>query len=60
MSFYVFVGTPATTASYCDDLLNDCDIANTSFGICNNFEAAKKSCAEFCGLCGIGRYSVHT
>ena len=42
------------TTSNCDDVLNDCDIANKTLGVCSNFEAARKSCAEFCGLCGIG------
>ena len=51
-------GIPTTSTSNCDDVLNDCDIANKTLGVCSNFEAARKSCAEFCGLCGIGTWAL--
>ena len=54
---FCFVGTQPPTASNCDDVLIDCDTANKTLGVCSNFEAARKTCAEFCGLCGIGRYT---
>ena len=54
--FFCFVGTPSPTVSHCKDVLDDCDTANMTFRICNNFDVARKSCAEFCGLCGIGTF----
>ena len=52
-------GLPTTTTSTCDDVLSDSESVNKTLGVCSNFEATWKSCAAFCGLCGIGKATVN-
>ena len=43
------------TISQCDDVLPNCETVNKTLGVCSNFDGARKTCARFCGLCGIGK-----